>query len=909
MSVLMKRVTIFVNGSPYDVKTDQSLLRACLSLGFDVPYFCWHPALESVGACRQCAVKLFRDEKDTKGKIVMSCMTPVSEGMKVSIDDPEAKEFRARNIEWLMLNHPHDCPVCDEGGECHLQDMTVMTGHTYRRTRFEKRTYRNQDLGPFINHEMNRCIHCYRCMRFYRDYAHGRDFDALASHDSVYFGRHASGALENVFSGNLVEICPTGVFTDKTEKRRFTRKWDLQTAPSVCVHCSMGCNTIPAERYGELRRVRNRYNPEVNGYFLCDRGRFGSDFVNSPKRVKHPLIKGAAENSHGQAGRERALAYLREILSNSKGLIGIGSPRASLEANYALRTLAGPERFFAGTSRKECKLVAKVLDVMKNSPAKAVSLAEAASCDAVFILGEDVPNTAPMLALSVIRALRNSPAAIAERLGIPLWDDRAVQEAVQHEKGPLFIAASMDTWLDDDAAGVYRGAAQDVARLGFAVAHHIDTRAPEVPDLEKGAAAKAVTIAESLKQAKHPLIITGTSCNNEQVMEAAADVALALCKTGHDPGLCFVVPECNSIGIGLMCAQGIEKAFDAVEKGDADTLIILENDLFRRAPADRVGSILEKCTSVVLIDHVLHDTASKADLILPAATFAEQSGTLVNNEGRGQRFFQVFVPEGDIQPAWQWIGRLIADGFPGALPWKDLDDIMARLARDLPVFRSVPDIAPSARFRMEGQKIPRLSHRASGRTSMHANIHIHEPALKEDPDSPLAFSMEGYSGEPPSALIPRYWAPGWNSVQALNKFQAEVGGMLHRGETGMRLIEPEVSGGAEYFKNIPDPYVPASSFLMIPLHHIFGSEELSMLSPAVAGRAPKPFVALNPVDAVRLGLGEGEVVEVVCDGVSRLLTLVLRPKFPQGTAGLPAGLPGLLDIVWNSKAEIRKVPG
>ena len=141
--------TIYVDGKPYKVPEGQNLLHACLSLGFDIPYFCWHPAMHSVGACRQCAVKLFKDENDTKGKIVMSCMTLARDGTRISIDDPDAVRFRKTAIEWLMLNHPHDCPVCDEGGECHLQDMTEMCGHVYRRTRFKKRTYRNQYLGPF----------------------------------------------------------------------------------------------------------------------------------------------------------------------------------------------------------------------------------------------------------------------------------------------------------------------------------------------------------------------------------------------------------------------------------------------------------------------------------------------------------------------------------------------------------------------------------------------------------------------------------------------------------------------------------------------------------------------------------------------------------------------------------------
>jgi len=124
--------TIYIDDRPHEIKEGQNLLQACLSLGFNLPYFCWHPALNSVGACRQCAVKRFKDQNDERGEIVMACMTPADDGIRISIDDPEAREFRAGVIEWLMINHPHDCPVCDEGGECHLQDMTVMTGHNYR---------------------------------------------------------------------------------------------------------------------------------------------------------------------------------------------------------------------------------------------------------------------------------------------------------------------------------------------------------------------------------------------------------------------------------------------------------------------------------------------------------------------------------------------------------------------------------------------------------------------------------------------------------------------------------------------------------------------------------------------------------------------------------------------------------
>ena len=156
---------LYIDNVPYEVKPGKNLLETCLNLGLDLPYFCWHPALGSVGACRQCAVKVYKNEEDKTGRLIMSCMEPCTDKQRISVDDPEAKQMRENVIEWLMTNHPHDCAVCDEGGSCHLQDMTVMTGHNYRRFKFKKRTHKNQDLGPFINHEMNRCITCYRCVR------------------------------------------------------------------------------------------------------------------------------------------------------------------------------------------------------------------------------------------------------------------------------------------------------------------------------------------------------------------------------------------------------------------------------------------------------------------------------------------------------------------------------------------------------------------------------------------------------------------------------------------------------------------------------------------------------------------------------------------------------------------------
>lgn len=887
--------TIYIDNKPYEVDKGQSLLSACLALGFNVPYFCWHPAMHSVGACRQCAVKQFRDEKDARGFIVMSCMTGVQDGMRISIDDPEAKQFRAGVIQWLMTNHPHDCPICDEGGECHLQDMTVMTGHTLREFRFKKRTYNNQDLGPFLNHEMNRCIQCYRCLRFYRDYAGGRDFSVFGINRRVYFGRHKDGPLENEFSGNLVEVCPTGVFTDKTLKRHYARKWDLQTAPSVCVHCSVGCNTIPGERYGTLRRILNRYNGQVNRYFLCDRGRFGYEFVNSEKRLRKPLRRNDAGSAPDKISHAEAITRVREILTESLGIVGIGSPRASLESNFMLRTLVGPERFYAGVSEQYRRLVSSIVSILTKGPARSPSLHEAEQADAVFVLGEDLTNCAPMMALAMRQAVRVKPMAMVDARKVPRWDDSAVRQVMQREKGPLFVASPAPGKLDEIASGIYRAAPQDLARLGFAVAAELSSNAPQVKDLAGDLMSVAGKISHFLMEAERPLVISGTGCGSDAVIEAAANIAWALIEEGRKAALSYVLPECNSFGLGLMAAAGIDGALDAIQAGKADTVIVLENDLFRRMPSAEAEKLLTSARHVIALDFLDTRTVERSEIVLPAGTFAESDGTFVNNEGRGQRFFQVIGPKNEIRESWRWIiDMMSAMGRTEVAGLTNLDDVTAAMAEALPVFAEVPKIAPSAEFRKAGMKIARQPHRYSGRTAMLANITMHEPKPAEDQDSALAFSMEGYQDRPPSSLIPRFWAPGWNSVQSVNKFQSEINGSLVGGDPGLRLIEPKRVQRPGFFSDIPDAFERrANEWHFINMHHIFGSEELSVISPGIHERTPAPYVGLGLQDAEDLGFNNGDTAKVIIHGETQSLSVKIVPGLSRGVAGLPVGIPGV----------------
>ncbi|MFM4970025.1 NADH-quinone oxidoreductase subunit NuoG [Aeromonas veronii] len=899
--------TIYVDGKEYEVDGADNLLQACLSLGLDVPYFCWHPALGSVGACRQCAVKQYQNADDKRGRLVMSCMTPATDGSYIAIEDEEAKEFRKSVVEWLMTNHPHDCPVCEEGGACHLQDMTVMTGHNSRRYRFTKRTHQNQELGPFIGHEMNRCIACYRCVRYYKDYAGGEDLGVYGAHDNVYFGRVEDGTLESEFSGNLVEVCPTGVFTDKTHSERYNRKWDMQFAPSICQQCSVGCNISPGERYGELRRIENRFHGSVNHYFLCDRGRFGYGYVNLADRPRQPLLKDG--NDQLTITVDGALNRAADALRTARGLIGIGSPRASLESNFALRELVGEANFYAGVEQAEWACQLKMLQILQQGGVPTPSLRDMEEADAILVLGEDVTMSAARIALALRQSVKGKARELARKMKVDLWQVAAVQTLGQNERYPLLITSLDTTRLDDVAADKLHAPYADQARIGFAIANLLDPVAPAVADLCPEQQAQAARWAELLGNARKPLIIAGSTARDVALLEAASNIARALKGRGLEASIALVGQEANSLGLAMLGAQTLsdkplEAALARIEAEEGLALVTLENDLYRRAPRNRVDAALARLRHLLVIDHQATPTANKADLVLPAASFAEADGTLVNMEGRAQRFFQVYAPafyNADIQvrEGWRWLAALQGAIERKPLRWQNFDQVNHDCATSNPLLATMLEAAPNAGLRIRGMRLAREPHRYSGRTSMLADQNVSEPRVAQDPDSPFNFSMEGYAGaRQPLPQVPFAWAPGWNSPSAWNKFQDEVGGKLRAGDPGRRLLEatdPQAEGKEllGWFTTIPAPFKAAEALQVVNYAQLFGGEELSARSPVIQARMNEPELVLNPLDAQRLALHGGSQVSFSWGGSHWQLRLRLSEQLSAGLVGLPLGVNGL----------------
>jgi NADH-quinone oxidoreductase subunit G len=352
-------------------------------------------------------------------------------------------------------------------------------------------------------------------------------------------------------------------------------------------------------------------------------------------------------------------------------------------------------------------------------------------------------------------------------------------------------------------------------------------------------------------------------------------------------------PECNTVGAALTGGHPLSAAFQAIRDGHADTVIILENDLYRRAHAAEVDAFLKAAAHVIVLDQLANPTTEKAELVLPAGTFAESDGTFVSNEGRAQRFFQVFVPQNDVSASWRWL-RLDH--------WHALDDVVAAMCRALPELAVARDAAPSAAFRIAGAKIPRSPHRESGRTAVLVNIDVSEPKPPDDPDSPLSFSMEGTLDKPPGALIPFFWSPGWNSIQATNTYQKEVGGPLRGGDAGVRILEPAPANGQSYFSTIPPAFrARESEWLLVPMYHIFGSDELSLSAPGIAELVGKPHIAVNTADFT-----DGAELEVSCAGGTFRLPMRMRPDLPLGLAAVSAGVPPFVGITLPAWGRIAR---
>ena len=626
-----------------------NVLEAARALDIVIPHFCYHEALGAVGSCRLCAMTFL--EGPVKG-LQMACMVKAQDGMVVSSTDPAAVELRAHVIEWAMTNHPHDCPVCDEGGECQLQEMTVAGGHGMRRYRGKKSTFTNQNLGPFVQQEMNRSITCYRCVRTYRDYCGGTDYGVFGSRNRVFYGRLQSGKLESPFSGNIIDVCPTGVLTSKPFRFK-TRLWDLQEAPSICPHCSLGCATVPGGRYREVQRVRAGINRETNGFFICDRGRFGYEHVNHPERPRQARVDGqpVAVGDALSAARQKVAAIAETHGSDSVAFLG--SSRASFEANALLREWAattGSGRLVYEAHRERDR-AARTLSARLGKAAR--SLAELRQSDLAILVGVDPLAEGPVLALALRQAVRNGGKVIVVDPRPVKLPCKARRLTLTAKRLPELLQA-----IAQNDTGAFKGQAkQDVAEL-----------------------------LEQLEQAERPVLIGGADLLGGDGVDALCSAAQNRSSDQRQVGVITLLAGPNSLGGALLAGDGplFDSLLDAIQEGAVKALVCLSSDPFCEAmDPSRAQSALGHLELLVSIDATPSLAAQRADVFLPARANAEMAGSYVSNEGRLQAFLPVIDPGAPIRETGQG-GHPPREFFqktPGSTPEADWWLLAALLGR------------------------------------------------------------------------------------------------------------------------------------------------------------------------------------------------------------------------------------
>jgi NADH-quinone oxidoreductase subunit G len=692
-----------IDGLEIEVPKGTKVIEAAARLGIIIPRFCYHAGLGSVGACRMCAVKFV--EGPVKG-IQMSCMTDSQDGMVVSTTDEEAVDFRKHVIEWLMMNHPHDCPVCDEGGHCLLQDMTVAGGHGIRRYLGEKRTYRDQYLGVFVQHEMNRCIHCWRCRRFYQEFAGYRDLGAMQIANHTYFGRFQDGPLESPFSGNLIDICPTGVYTDKPS--RFTgRRWDFERYPSLCIHCSLGCHVITSTRYREMVRLEARFNESVNGYFICDRGRYGFYYTNHPERPRRPRV--GMEEVSWEKAIQRAAGKLSEITekNGAASIACLSSTRSSLENQAMFKRfceLQGwpePKYFVDPSIERKVRKAASRLDEKL-----AVSMREIERADFIIAAGADPVNEAPMLTLAMRQAYRQGATVV-------VIDPRPIFlpfEFHHFAVTPDGIDSCLNVLIKE---AVDRSIAET---LGEAALHFYD-RVPMEQPFDGMARDRLTALGQKLRQSKNPVIVCGTEIVSESTPGLAADNALLLQAAKNRAGLFYLMPGPNAFGAALLspgCGSLME-VMDAIESGTVKALLLVESDPFRTFPdQERLKQAIEKLELLLVMDYLPSEAVRLAQILLPTRTLFEMESSFVNQEGRAQfaplahrggipisqigagshppRHFQSEIPGGEPEPAWAILAKLAnAMSLPGTERLSlSRSELWGWITQEYPAFSNVP---------------------------------------------------------------------------------------------------------------------------------------------------------------------------------------------------------------------------
>ncbi len=625
----MAKVT--VDGIQVEVPNGSSVLQACEAAGKEIPRFCYHERLSIAGNCRMCLVEIARAPKP-----VASCGYPAADGMVVSTDTAVVRKARRAVMEFLLINHPLDCPICDQGGSCDLQDLAYSYGSDHSRYAENKRAVKDKYLGPLVKTVMTRCIQCTRCIRFATEIAGVPELGATSRGENMEITTYVERALTSELSGNLIDICPVGALTSKPQAF-LARPWEMKKTDSIDVTDAVGTNITVQVRQAEVLSILPRVNDEVNEEWMADKGRFSFDGFKR-RRLDAPWLR-----VHGKLHRvswQEAFVAIGHRLEGVRGdrIGAIAGDLCDAESMLALKELM----LSLGSGNLDCRQDGARIDTGRREfytfNSSIVGIEEA---DALLLVGCDPRHEAPVLNARIRKRY------LAGRFPIG------------------FIGTPRSAPYDD---------------LTYPVTHLGDR-----PSVLSGLLDGSVGFAEVLKAAKRPMIVLGQAA---LARDDAAAIQSACWQLAREVGaldarwngynvLQAAAARVAGLDLGFVPAPGA-RSVAGMMSGGVEVLWLLGADEFHPA---RIGPE----TFVIYQGHHGDASAGRADVILPGATYVEKPGTYVNTEGRVQRAFQAIFPPGEAKEDWR-ILRAVSEVIGRKLPYDDIEALRARLVEVNPVF-------------------------------------------------------------------------------------------------------------------------------------------------------------------------------------------------------------------------------
>jgi NADH-quinone oxidoreductase subunit G len=604
-----------VDGIEVEVPSGATVLQACEAAGAEIPRFCYHERLSIAGNCRMCLV-----EMEKAPKPIASCAMPAADGQVVFTTSPKVKKAREGVMEFLLINHPLDCPICDQGGECDLQDQSIAYGKGFSRYQENKRAVTEKFMGPLIKTIMTRCIHCTRCVRFAEEVAGVEEIGAIGRGENMQITSYLEKAVTSEVSGNVIDLCPVGALTSKPYAFQ-ARPWELKKTDGIDVMDALGSNIVIGSRGPAVLRVTPRINDDINEEWLSDKARFAHDGL-AERRLDRPYVR--TDGKLRPATWTEAFAAIRQGLDGVDGgaIAGITGDLCAVEDMVAFKDLLAG----LGATRIEARQDGALLETASRGDYLFNSgLAGIETADVVLLVGADPRRAAPLLN---VRLRKNAVRGLSKVFGI----------------GPAFDLTYPVEWLGDDA--------------GLLAA---------LPQAASAALAKA----------ERPAIILGMAALAiPGVFAAARGLAdrFALVRDGwngwnilHD-----AAARVGGLDLGLVAAGGV-----AGIMGDSGLRAVF------LLGADEIDTAAFKGVFTVYIGSHGDRGVAHADVILPGAAYTEKAGTWVNMEGRAQRSLRAVFPPGEAREDWT-IMRALSAVLGRPLPYDDIAGLRARIAAEFP---------------------------------------------------------------------------------------------------------------------------------------------------------------------------------------------------------------------------------